>query len=79
MTNNTPSSKGQSKLPEWLEPISDFSFYGIKPTDMNREDLLKVIKWLSDEMMRLRKLEEEHNLQVVKEFKAVAERIKANK
>ena len=44
-----------SKLPEHLEPIKDFSFYGVKLKDMNREDLLKVISWLVDSMNQYKK------------------------
>lgn len=39
-----------SKLPDFLKPAGQFSLYGVSVDDMDREDLLKVIQWLVDDV-----------------------------
>lgn len=50
-----------SKLPDFLEPIDEdeFRVFGVKGSEMDRADLLKVIKMLSDEMHSYKKSAEE--------------------
>lgn len=38
------------QLPEHMKPITDFHMYGVPLADMDREDLLKVIQWLVNQM-----------------------------
>lgn len=51
-------------LPEHLKPIAEFSLYGISVKDMDREDLLKVIKFLADEMNGYKESEQKARTQL---------------
>lgn len=48
-----------SKLPDFFQPIGKFMLYGVDVDDMDREDLLKVIKWQRDQIESLQESEQE--------------------
>ena len=53
---------------DYLPKMENATFYGIKIEDMDKDDLLRVIKFLSDEIIRYRQDSEEFSRYKVAEM-----------